>query len=506
MNTTTSPTSSPVRVRLAPSPTGDMHIGTAFLALIDAAFARRHGGTLVVRIEDTDQVRYVERSERGIYDGLRWVGVRWDEGPDIGGPYAPYRQSERLPLYQEAAEKLLTLGRAYRCWCSAERLDQMRKEQQARKQPPKYDRLCLGKTEAERMQLPGYTERSVVRLLMPTEGTSTFEDAIRGPISFENALIQDPVILKSDGFPTYHLAVVVDDHAMQITHVIRGEEWISSTPMHIQLYAALSWEMPVTAHNPLLVNTDRSKISKRKHPWAHMSWFREEGFLPEAVVNYLGNLFVLVPEPENTDPSVRRELFGFDEIVHHVSLERIGASSKIVDLDRLDWVNAQYIRRLSVGELMDRVRPYMEAAGMHVAGDERLARALPLEQERIKRLSEAPRVLSFFFRDEDYDPKLLIPRGLDRERTLALLQSAQAVADDVAAAGWSAPALESAFRALAEREGYKLGQVAGAGGVRVAVTCRTAGPPLFESMDVLGPDTVRRRLAAAVGMLQALPV
>jgi glutamyl-tRNA synthetase len=499
-------------VRLAPSPTGYLHIGTAFVAMIDAALARQRGGQFLIRIEDTDQGRFVPEAEDAIYDGLRWLGLHWDEGPDIGGPYGPYRQSERLPRYKEVADELVEKGLAYICWCSPERLDALRREQQARKQPPRYDRLCLGKTESERKALGGYSERPVVRVLMPTEGQSTFDDAIRGPISFENTLVQDQIIIKSDGFPTYPLAAIVDDHDMEITNVFRGEEWISSTPVHQRIYDAMGWKMPVYAHTPLLLNTDKSKISKRKHAWAKVSWFRDEGFLPQTVLNYLGNLAVLVPDPERPDdPSVRRELFGLDEIARHLDVSKIGPSGKLLDLERLDWLNGQYIRRLTIGELQDAVRPFMEAAGLHVAGDPRLPRALVLERERLKRLSEVPHVVSFFFRDEDYDPKLLIPKGADRARAVELLRAAHQEAGAAASApeGWTAPALEARFRALAERlglrSGRERGQLIGAGVVRVGVTGRTVGPPLFETMEVLGPETVQRRLGAALDALLSLP-
>jgi glutamyl-tRNA synthetase len=505
------PDTGPVRVRLAPSPTGFLHIGHAFLAMIDAALAQRRGGQFLLRIEDTDQQRFVPEAEEVVYDGLRWLDLHWDEGPDIGGPYGPYRQSERLPRYQAVAEELVRKERAYYCWCSPERLEELRREQQARRQAPKYDRLCLGKTEAERKALGGYSERPVVRLLMPTEGESTFEDVIRGTISFENALIQDQIILKSDGFPTYHLAAITDDHDMEITHVLRGEEWIPSTPIHQQIYAAMGWPMPSYAHTPLLLNTDKSKISKRKHAWAKVAWFQEQGFLPEAVLNYLGNLAVLVPDPERpADASVRRELFGFAEIVEHLDLSKIGRSGKILDLERLDWLNGQYIRRLSLGELQDLVRPFMEGAGLHVAGDPKLPRALALEQERLKRLAEAPFVLSFFFRDEEYDPHLLIPKGLDQPRALELLSAAREEAAEIAAqrAEWTAPTLEARFRALAERlglhSGRERGQLIGAGVVRVAVTGRTVGPPLFETMEVLGAETALRRMDAALQALRSL--
>jgi len=501
-------TTAPVRVRLAPSPTGYLHIGSAFLALLDVAFAAKHGGRFILRIEDTDQKRFVPEAEEAIYEGLRWLGLQWHEGPDVGGDFGPYRQSERLPLYQAAAEQLVRQGDAYYCWCSPERLEQMRREQQARHQPPKYDRLCLGKTEAERKKLGGYTDRPVIRLLMPSEGQTVFEDLIRGPITFDNALQQDPVILKSDGYPTYHLAAPYDDHAMQITHITRGEEWIPSTPIHLRIFQGFGWEPPRIAHTPLLVNADRTKISKRKHPWAKVSWFRDEGYLPEAVINYLGSLMVHVPDPSNPDPSVDRDLFGLQEIIEYFDLSRVGPSAKIVDLEKLSWLNGHYIRQLSLGELVDKVRPFMEAAGLHVAGDPRLPAALALEQERLKRLAEAPQLLSFFFRDEAYDPQLLVPRGLDPQTALAYLRAAREVVEQVAArpGGWTAETLEPPFRDLAARLGLATGKQRGQlfGIVRVAITGRTATPPLFETMAVLGAETVRRRMDEALAKLEAL--
>lgn len=494
----------PVRVRLAPSPTGYLHIGHAFLAVLDAAFAAKTGGKFIIRIEDTDRERFVPEAEQAIYSGLRYLGLQWDEGPDVGGPFAPYRQSERLERYHAATEDLIARGRAYRCWCSPERLDLMRKEQQARKQPPRYDRLCLGKTEAERRLSSGYTERSVVRLLMPSDGQTVFQDLIRGPISFDNRLLDDRVLLKSDGFPTYNLAAPFDDHAMQITHILRGEEWIPSTPAHLQLFDAMGWELPTIVHTPLLLNIDRSKISKRKHAWAKVSWFEDEGFLPEATLNYLGGLAVHVPDPENSDSSVDRDLFGFQEIMDHLDLARIGPSGKVLDLDRLDWLNGQYLRRLPLAELEQKVRPFMIAAGIPIDDSQRLSGALALEQERIKRLAEAPRVLSFFFRDEEYDAQLLLPRGLDRPRALEYLGHARQIVDEVAAGVFAAVALEARFQALAAQLGLMTGKERGQlyMVVRVAVTGRAATPPLFETMEVLGAETVHRRLDIAIAQLQ----
>src|SRR5436305_11908699 len=285
-----------VRLRVAPSPTGDPHVGTAYVSLFDLAFVRKHGGAFVLRIEDTDRARYREDSEQQVYDTLRWLGLEWDEGPDKGGPFAPYRQSERLATYRPAVDALLAAGQAYHCWCTPARLDEMRKAQQAAKQPTGYDRLCLGKSREERARLAGFSETPVVRMLIPDDVPLSFVDIIRGEVNAPRP--DDQVILKADGFPTYHLAVVVDDHLMEITHVVRGEEWISSTPKHLLLFDWLGWERPAFAHMPLLRHTAKSKISKRKNPAARLTWFREEGYLPEALVNFLGLLGYSLPSGE----------------------------------------------------------------------------------------------------------------------------------------------------------------------------------------------------------------
>ena len=273
----TAPTASrPVRLRVAPSPTGDPHVGTAYVSLFDLAFVRQQGGQFVLRIEDTDQARFREDSEQQIFDTLHWLGLNWDEGPDIGGPFAPYRQSERLDRYTPYVDRLLESGHAYHCWCSTERLAEMRDKQQKAKKPTGYDRLCVGKTLEERAALPGFSEVPVVRMLIPADLDTRFTDLIRGEVNAPHP--DDQVIVKADGFPTYHLAVVVDDHEMGITHVVRGEEWISSTPKHVLLYQWLGLELPAFAHMPLLRNLDKSKISKRKNPAARLTWFREQGY------------------------------------------------------------------------------------------------------------------------------------------------------------------------------------------------------------------------------------
>ena len=481
------------RLRIAPSPTGDPHVGTAYMSLFDVAFARRHGGQFVLRIEDTDRNRYLADSERSILESLRWLGLDWDEGPDLGGPYGPYRQSERLPLYREQAERLIAAGHAYRCWCSPERLGRVRKEMEARKEPPKYDRLCLGKTEAERRALGETTERSVIRMLVPDEGVTGFDDLIRGHIEFENRLIDDQVLLKSDGFPTYHLAVVVDDHAMRITHVTRGEEWISSTPKHVLLYRWFGWQLPKFAHFPLLRNENRSKVSKRKNPWATLPWFRENGYLPEALLNFLALMGWSMPDG--------REVFGLSDVIEHFSFERVSTTGPIFDLNKLEWLNGHYIRQLPIGELAERVRPFLERAGIGVAADDPyLLAILPLIQERLKRLAEAPELVELFFRARgDYDPGLLVPKGLDGATVRELLAAAAERVRGIEP--FAHETLEAELRALAAERGVKTGQLFMA--LRVACTFSTVSPPLFETMAVLGRERVLERIADAREKLES---
>jgi glutamyl-tRNA synthetase len=479
----------PVRLRIAPSPTGDPHVGTAYIALFDMAFAHRYGGQFVLRIEDTDRTRYVDTSEQNIFDLLHWLGLNWDEGPDIGGPYAPYRQSERLDTYLQYAEQLIAAGHAYRCWCSSERLDRIRKEAQARKEPFKYDRLCVGKSVAERLALGEVSERPVVRMLVPDDGVTGFVDMIRGHIEFENRLIDDQVLLKGDGFPTYHLAVVVDDYLMQISHITRGEEWISSTPKHVLLYQWLGIPMPEVAHFPLLRNENRSKVSKRKNEWATLSWFRDQGFLPEALVNFLALMGWSMPDG--------REIFTLDEFIANVDFSRISPTGPIFDLNKLDWMNGHYIRELSVSELSERVRPFLERAGI-VPNDPPLEAVVPLIHERLKRLGEAPELLSFFYADAPtYEDTLLVPKQLDRATTASLLADAITVVSD--APSFDHAALESSLRELAAGRNVKTGQLFMS--LRVATTFSNVSPPLFETMEALGRDRVLSRLATAQSRL-----
>lgn len=478
------------RLRIAPSPTGDPHVGTAYVALFNLAFARRYGGQFVLRIEDTDRTRYLEDSERLILESLRWLGLDWDEGPDVGGQYGPYRQSERLALYRVQVDRLIASGHAYRCWCSPDRLAASRKAMEARKEPPKYDRLCFGKSEAERSALGGTSERPVVRMKVPDDGITAFVDVIRGRIEFENRLLDDQVLLKSDGFPTYHLAVVVDDNAMQISDVARGEEWISSTPKHVLLYQWLGYDLPRFAHFPLLRNENRSKVSKRKNPWATLPWFREHGYLPEALLNFLALLGWSMPDG--------REVFGLQELVDEISFDRISLTGPIFDLNKLDWLNGHYIRQLPLDDLAERVRPFIERGGIS-AGPAELERILPLVHERLKRLDEAPDLLRFFFQEQvDYDADALVPKGLDRGTARVLM------ADSAERLRTVEPfvheRLEADLRDLAADRQVKTGQLFML--LRVACTFNIVSPPLFETMEILGRQRVMSRLAAAADRLR----
>jgi glutamyl-tRNA synthetase len=484
-----------VRLRVAPSPTGDPHVGTAYVSLFDLAFARQQGGQFVLRIEDTDRARFREDSEQQIFDTLRWLGLQWDEGPDIGGPYAPYRQSERLGTYAPYVERLLEQGNAYHCWCSTERLAEMRAAQQKAKQPPGYDRLCLGKTREERSQLPGFSPDPVVRMLIPDDVPTHFEDLIRGEVNAPHP--DDQVILKADGFPTYHLAVVVDDHEMAITHVVRGEEWISSTPKHLLLYRWLGLPVPRFAHLPLLRNDDRSKISKRKNPAARLTWFREQGYLPEALVNFLGLLGYSMPD--------EREVFTFAEMSAEFDWSRVNAVGPIFNLDKLNWLNGHYIRSISTDDLADRIIAQLQLSNAltHELTDrdrEMIRAATPLVQERMALLSEAPDLLGFLLvADEDLVIADDARAALRPDAAETLVAAHEALAH---VGEWTTEAIESALRARLV-EGLGLKPRVAFTPLRVAVTGRRISPPLFESMELLGRESTLARIDALAADLGA---
>lgn len=458
------------------------------MALFNLAFVKQQGGAFVLRIEDTDRARYRDDSEQQIYDTLTWLGLPWDEGPDRGGPYAPYRQSERLDRYRPYAERLLADGHAYHCWCTPERLAQMRDAQQKAKRATGYDRLCLGKTSEQRATLPGFSEVPVVRMLIPDDAPLVFDDIIRGQVRAPRP--DDQVILKADGFPTYHLAVVVDDHEMAITHVVRGEEWISSTPKHVLLYDWLGLPMPAFAHMPLLRNPDKSKISKRKNPAARLTWFREQGFLPEALRNFLALVGYSMPDG--------REIFSFTDMVDSFDWKRVNTVGPVFDLDKLTWLNGHYIRALSADELADRIIDHLVLTEVlraePTAAQRELVRlATPLVQERMQLLSESEGMLAFLFvADDELQVAEDAAASLTPDAPAALDASVIALQE---LGEWRAADIEAALRA-ALVEGMGLKPKVAFGPLRVAVTGRRVSPPLFESMEILGRESSLARVTA----------
>lgn len=493
----------PVRVRYAPSPTGEPHVGNIRSALFNWLYARHTEGTFIVRIEDTDQTRLVPGALQAILDGLRWLGLEWDEGPDYGGPYAPYVQSERtkLGIYAEHARVLVDRGWAYECYCPSVRLDAVRQEQQAQKLPPMYDRHCrdAAARAAMRAQHPGAAP--VVRFRIPLdEGEVRFVDQVRGEVAVAAATLDDFVLLKSDGFPTYHLSNVVDDHLMEITHVIRGDEWLPSTPRHLLLYRAFGWEtsMPLFVHLPLILGPDRAKLSKR-HGATSILDYQREGYLPEAMVNFLALLGWSLDD--------KTEIMSARQLIRNFSLDRIGKTAAVFNREKLEWMNGMYIREMEPLDVADRVLNYLErpeaAGGLpdRIARpiDERLlAEIIPLIQERLKLLGEAAGMVDFFFSDDlDYDAAALTGKAVDAATARRGLERALEQVGPLKS--WDHAALEAALRPLAEELGLKVGPYFGV--LRVAVTGRTVSPPLFETMAVLGRDRCVQRLRAAAARL-----
>ncbi|MCC6315946.1 MAG: glutamate--tRNA ligase [Thermomicrobiales bacterium] len=501
--------SSPVRVRFAPSPTGLLHVGGARTALFNWLLA--HGqasreereGAFVLRIEDTDRNRLVEGAEAGILDVLGWFGLTWDEGPDVGGPYGPYRQSERTALYREAAERLVAEGKAYHCFCSPERLQRLREEQSARKEPPGYDRHCRdlpAETVAANLAqgLP-----SVIRFKMPRTGETIVRDLLRGPITYQNVTLEDLVLLKSDGYPTYHLANVVDDRAMRISHILRGEEWIPTAPVHLQLYAAFGWEPPAYAHMPLILAPGGGKLSKR-HGSTSMEEFRAQGYLPEALMNYLALL--------GWSYDGTTEIFSKQDLLDKFTLERVNPSPGTFDYAKLTWFNAYYINHILTPEdLTARLMPFLAEAGLvdpaavADAGHPDRARVRPaatLLKDRLETLAQGPDMLGYFLTEDlpPYDAALLVPKKMTAAEVLTALEAVarmlpEADLNDEAAS-------EARFRALADELGLKAGQLFMP--IRVAVTGRTQSPGLFETMRVIGARRCVERVDRAIAALRAV--
>ena len=480
-----------VRVRIAPSPTGDPHVGTAYVALFNYAYARHHGGKFVLRIEDTDQARSSDASEKAILKSLRWLGLDWDEGPDKGGPVGPYRQSERSATYKEHVDQLLNGGHAYRCFCTPERLTELRKQQRAAKQDPGYDGLCKGLTPEESAARAEAGEAHVVRLKMNRAGETVLRDGLRGEVVLPNTMSDDQVLLKSDGMPTYHLANVVDDHLMGITHVIRAEEWISSAPKHLRLYEVFGWEPPVFMHLPLLRNADKnhSKISKRRNP-VSLEYYQESGIVPEAMVNFLGLMGWSFGDDQ--------EKFTLEQMVERFDLVpgSVGLSGPVFDLEKLNWLNGQYLHEMSDEQLVDRLLAWQ-------LNRDYLLRLVPLARERIRRLDEFVPLTEYFFSgDLDYAPvqDLLKPKKRTGPETAKMLTKLVDRLD--AEREWNPDQMEQLFRDFTEQMGWKTGEVFMT--VRVAVTGRKASPGLFDTMVVAGRERSRRRLRQAIVFLKTI--
>jgi len=483
-----------VRVRFAPSPTGYMHVGNVRTVVFNWLFAQRTQGKMVLRIEDTDRTRYVEDAVEMIADNLRWLGITWQEGPDIGGPYGPYIQSERLPIYRAKAEELVAKGYAYRCNCSPERLSQVRTQLREEGDMPMYDGLCRHKPAGE----VSPDEPHVIRLKVPHEGETTFHDELRGDITIENHLIDDQVLLKSDGFPTYHLAVVVDDHMMGITHVIRGDDWIPSTPKRILIYRAFGWTPPTYVHVPLVLGPDGKKLSKR-HGAVAVDEFRREGYLPEAVINFLALLGWAPGEGEE------QEVFSAEELIQRFDLARINRSPAVFSYDKLNWLNGYHIRRLSQEELLARLIPFWAEAGLvpdpvPVEMLHKLQLIVPLIQERLKTLRDVADMTGFMFAKIETPPaEMLIGNKMTPAQSLQALQATHRLLAGLL--DFSAQAMEPAMRALASEMELKAGQVFSI--VRNAVTGRTVTPPLFGTIEAIGREMTLRRLSNAEAVLEA---
>jgi glutamyl-tRNA synthetase len=478
MTETAASTQEKIRVRIAPSPTGDPHVGTAYIGLINYLYARQRGGKFVLRIEDTDRARFVATSEQMIFDALHWLGLEWDEGPDVGGPFGPYRQSERTAIYQEHAQRLLNNGTAYRCFCTAEELETVRRQQMAAKLPARYPGTCRKLSDADVEAQVAAGKPYVIRMKVPSQGSTAFRDELRGPISFEHTNVDDQVLMKSDGFPTYHLANVVDDHLMEISDVIRAEEWISSTPKHVLLYQFFGWKAPRFWHMPLLRNQDKSKISKRKNP-VSLVYYRQAGFLPQAMLNFLG----LMGGGMSADINNATEKFTLAEMIAHFDVKNIRPAGPVFDLTKLRWLNGEYLRALTP-------EGFYAALRETVLADSYLSNIAALVQTRIETLGEFGNLTHFFFADDVMPAQdVFLPKKRTLEETLAFAAEQLTVLE---AAEWSHAAIEPALKQLGEakewsvKENFML--------LRAILTGSTMSPPLVESMIAFGKARTLDRL------------
>lgn len=484
----------PARVRFAPSPTGRFHIGGARTALYDFLLARQTGGQFILRIEDTDRKRFIPGAEKEIMDSLHWLGLEWDEGPDIGGPFGPYNQSERTQIYKQHAEILVERGNAYPCFCSPERLSQVRKQQSKIKQPPRYDGLCrrLAPEEAQARVQAG--ESHVIRFKTPRDGSTTAVDLLRGPITVENANLDDYILLKSNGFPVYHLAAIVDDYLMKITHVLRGSEWLPTFPLHVLIYQAMGWDQPIWVHLSVFLNpSGKGKMSKR-HAGVKAIYvldLKQMGYLPEGLLNWISLMGWSFDD--------HTEFFSIQELIEYFSLQKLNPSPAAVDYKKLDHFNGHHIRDLPTEDLAHRMRPFYETAGL-VVDDAQLSQITPLVQERIRTLEEAVEISGFFFRETvKPDPAQLIGKNMTPSESAKAIRQAYQVIE--ALPSMDIEPLETALRFLADEISLKAGQLFGI--LRVAVTGQRVSPPLIESMAYIGKVEVLARIERAIALLEA---
>jgi glutamyl-tRNA synthetase len=494
-----------VRCRIAPSPTGPLHIGTARTALFNYLFARRHGGTFVLRLEDTDQARSTLEYERDILEQLHWLGIDWDEGPEVAGqpakgPYGPYRQMQRLDRYAEVARRLLAEDKAYQCYCTPDELEADKKAQEAAHEPPHYVGRCAQLSSQQRAAHEAAGRQPVVRFRVG-EGVVAFDDVVRGRVEIDKkALGGDLIIVRSNGTPLYHFTVCVDDADMAITHVIRGEDHLSNTPKHILLFRAMGVVEPIFAHLPLILNPDRTKMSKRKSQTA-VADYRAQGFIPEAFVNFLALL--------GWSSGSEEEIFSLAELTRRFDLDRVQSGGAVFDRERLEWLNGQWIRLLPDEELLARVTPFLVAAVRRAESDGADVRIptpddvrplMPMVRERLPNLAAVGPLLDFLFiEDLTPDVALLVPKRWDADTTLEALTESRRVIADVGQVSFEADELEPPLRALAEERSWKPGDVFMA--IRVAVTGKTATPPLFDTLVALGYQRTLRRLDVARGLL-----
>lgn len=471
-----------IRTRIAPSPTGVPHVGTAYVALFNKAFAERNNGKFVLRIEDSDQARNSAESEQQIIDALRWLALDWDEGPDVGGDFGPYRTSERLATYEKYLSQLIDVGGAFHCFCTPDRLTEMRASQQNAGLMPGYDGRCLGLSKSEVEARLGDGEDHVVRLNVPREGVCNLTDGIRGPIEIPWKQVDMQVLRKSDGFPTYHLCSTVDDHEMGITHVLRGEEWISSCPKHVLIYEYLNWEYPEIFHLPLLRNPDQSKLSKRKNPTG-INYYRDRGYLPQALTNYLALMGWSMPD--------EREMFDYADLVENIDLKRITTRGPVFDLEKLDWLNGKYLRELSTDEYKAEFAKWATRSG-------RLDQAITLVQDRAERFDQVLSRVDYIFGDRnEVTVDSFSHKSLTMEDCVRLLDFAMRLLDEVDE--WKSDVIHAAFNRLAEALEIRIRDLLFP--MFVAVSGRSVALPLFDSLELLGRDIVRSRLRTAIDVL-----